>query len=104
MGVNISCVKEPKFLGVLVDENLTWKTQIKNLVNKLNVASFIILRLKNFLPQHAERSWCCSLCYNHLRYTTTSWAPLTKKNFLEYIYFTNMFMDTIKINTIIQTQ
>ena len=74
MGVNISCVKETKFLGVVVDENLTWETQMKNLVNILNLASFIISRLKNFLTQHAERLLCCSLCFNHLQYAITCYG------------------------------
>lgn len=32
-GVNIEIVKEMKFLGVIIDEQLSWKSHIKNVLN-----------------------------------------------------------------------
>ena len=46
-------VKYFKFLGILFDENLTWKCHINMVTNKLSKVIGILTRLKHVYPQNA---------------------------------------------------
>ena len=48
-GTNVECVKQTKFLGVMLDEKLTWKAHVDNVVNKMAKLAglFNKLRFKN---------------------------------------------------------
>ena len=39
-----------KYLGVIIDSNLTWKYHIDNIANKISKAIGIIARLRHFVP------------------------------------------------------
>ena len=49
-GQKIKQVDKVKFLGVIIDENLTWDDQIKHLENKLLATKVLIKRIKKFIP------------------------------------------------------
>ena len=52
LSVNRQKVKKAdkvKFLGVIIDENLTWDDQIKHLENKLLATIVLIKRIKKFI-------------------------------------------------------
>ena len=50
-GGPIKRVKKVKYLGITVDENLTWNEQHKNLKGKIKNALSSLRKLKNILPQ-----------------------------------------------------
>ena len=45
-----------KFLGVIIDERLTWKPHINYIQNKIAKNIGIILRLSSFMPKHVLRT------------------------------------------------
>ena len=45
----IKQVKWTKFLGILIDEQMTWKTHINFITNKISKLSGIIARLKHYV-------------------------------------------------------
>ena len=49
-----------KYLGVLIDENLSWKHHILHIASKISISIGIIARLRHFVPfntlQHFYRS------------------------------------------------
>ena len=49
-GQKIKQVDKVKFLGVIIDENLTWDDQIKHLKKKLLATIVLIKRIKKFIP------------------------------------------------------
>ena len=49
-GQKVKKADKVKFLGVIIDENLTWDDQIKHLENKLLATIVLIKRVKKFIP------------------------------------------------------
>ena len=50
---NIRQIDEFKYLGVIMDNKLTWKKHIEYLQTKLSIASGIIYRTRNYMPLNA---------------------------------------------------
>ena len=67
-GKPIEHVKYFKFLGILFDENLTWKCHINMVTNKLSKVIGILNRLTHVYPQNALLSIYHSLFASHLNY------------------------------------
>ena len=55
-GVNLNRVAITKFLGVKIDEHLTWKSHISDVSNKISQTIGIMNRLKCFIRR------CISAC------------------------------------------
>ena len=51
---NIERVNEIKFLGIMLDENLTWKSHINYVKNKVSKSLFILNKSKYILPRAAN--------------------------------------------------
>jgi hypothetical protein len=66
---NSSETKAVKFLGVLIDENLTWKPHINYIKSKISRAIFAINKVKNILPRSALKSLYYSMVHCHLMYS-----------------------------------
>ena len=63
-----------KFLGVIIDENLTWDDQIKHLENKLLATIVLIKRVKKFIPSSHHFKIYQSLFLSHLTYGISCWG------------------------------
>ena len=63
-----------KFLGLTVDEKLTWKDHICKLRAKLASSLFIINRVKRLLPLCALRNIYFTLFHSHLNYGISLWG------------------------------
>ena len=73
-GKPIEHVKYFKFLGILFDENLTWKCHINMVTNKLSKVIGILNRLKHVYPQNALLSIYHYLFATHLNYGLLLWG------------------------------
>ena len=62
------------FLGITLDENVTWKPHISILSNKISKYSGILNRLKHYLPLHIMRMLYCTLVNSHLLYGILVWG------------------------------
>ena len=51
-GVKVKQVDRMRFLGVIIDDKLTWDAQIKHLESKLISTIVLIKRIKSLLPHH----------------------------------------------------
>ena len=71
-----------KFLGVTIDQNLSWKNQIDNLAKKCSSSIGILYKIKNYLPEKALLSLYHTLFLSHITYAITAWstAGCTIKN------------------------
>ena len=78
---NIVKVKETNFLGVILDENLKWKSEISHAANKVAKSMGIISRCSFFLPKTSPRMLYFSLIYPYLYYCNIVWAS-TYKSYL----------------------
>ena len=67
-----------KYLGVLIDDNLNWKQQIKEQCSKVARGSWALNQLKHFVDEQTLRSVYHCLIYSHLQYCISSWGTASK--------------------------
>ena len=73
-------VSETMFLGVLLDDNLTWKSHISLTANKLSKSIGIIHKSRFFLSTHSLRTLYNSMILPYLYYCNLAWAGTYKSN------------------------
>ena len=73
-GKQIENVTLFKFLGIMIDEHLTWKNHITMITNKLSKVIGILNRLKNIYPQQALLSIYNALFLTHMTYGLLLWG------------------------------
>ena len=63
-----------KFLGILIDENLSWKQHISYLNSKISKTLFTIKQVKHFLPYDSLKKLYSTLVESHLSYGIMAWG------------------------------
>ena len=76
-GKQIEIVKSFKFLGIMFDESLTWKSHVHMITNKLSKVVGIINKLKHVYPLNALTSIYNSLFVSHMNYGLLLWGTQT---------------------------
>ena len=82
-GQKFKQVDKIKFLGVIIDDQISWNDQIKNLKNKLMSTIVLIKHIKKFIPSSQYFKIYHSLFISHLTYGTMvyhageEYAPLS---------------------------
>ena len=77
---SIDRVKEVTFLGVILDEHLTWKSHIHNAARKVSKAVGIIYKSSFCLDNSSLRILYFSLIYPYLFYCVSVWASSYPSN------------------------
>jgi hypothetical protein len=77
--VKIESKEFVKYLGVIIDSNLTWKYHIDNIANKISKAIGIIARLRHFVPLSTLNSIYHCLILPYLTYGIIVWGHTSKK-------------------------
>ena len=70
----IEWVKEFNFLGLTIDQHLTWNEHQQKISYKISRLLGIMCKLKRFLPQQVLRILFNSLILPHLQYCLLSWG------------------------------
>ena len=73
-GSSLNRVSQVKFLGVILDDHLTWKPHIAAIRTKLAKAIGILASSKHLLTPCAAHSVYYSLIHSHLTYCCSVWA------------------------------
>ena len=73
-GVNIERVQNFNFLGLTINENLSWKPHVDKIANKLSKYSGVLSRLKHFLPPYILKTIYCSIVQSNLNYSLLVWG------------------------------
>ena len=63
-----------KFLGVLIDEHLTWKKHITVIENKVSKNLGLLHRARRVLPRMTLKNLYFSFIHSYLNYGNTVWA------------------------------
>ena len=73
-------IEETKFLGVTIDNKLTWLPHLKLLAKKLRCCSGQLNGIKNFLPTHLYKNLYHSLLESHLdlSYAISVWGGVSE--------------------------
>ena len=83
----IEKVTNTKFLGIFIDENLSWDVHINYLVKKLACTTGILNRVKENIPTELHKNLYHTLFESHLTYGITSWGGVCD-NKLETLFKT----------------
>ena len=67
-----------KYLGVYIDQDLSWTEHIHNLEMKLSRSVAMFYRIRYYLSNNALRSVYYSLTYSHLQYAIGVWGGAGK--------------------------
>jgi len=67
-----------KFLGILNDENLTWKPHLSHINQKVSRALFSLKQVKYFLPKQCMKTLYYSLIHSHPSYRNLVWGNATQ--------------------------
>ena len=66
----VNCIK---YLGVKIDDKLTWRKHIKYIEGKLSSACGAIYRLRQYVGQECLRTFYFAHAYFHLQYSILAW-------------------------------
>ena len=75
-GTTLTPIKSAKFLGVILDDKLTWKDHVKQLKVKLKRSLGMIHRGKNLLNCHGLKMLYYAQFYSHLSYCIVIWGSM----------------------------
>ena len=70
----IERVSNFNFLGISFNENMSWKTHLNKLSNKLSKISGVLNRMKNILPTNIMRTLYHSMVHSHMNYGILAWG------------------------------
>jgi hypothetical protein len=87
-GIPIERTTHAKFLGVTIDESLSWDVHISTIASKISKSIGIIRKVANKIPQHSRLQLYQALVvpyfsYCHLVWSTASQARLNRLNLLQ---------------------
>jgi hypothetical protein len=68
-----------KFLGILIDEGLSWESHISKLANKLTSSLYALKSVKNCMTGSALRALYFAIFQSHINYGLILWGSATKK-------------------------
>ena len=67
-----------KYLGILIDNHLTWKPHIDYVTTKISKTIGVIARLSNFVPQSTLLNLYSFLIFPYLSYGLIAWGQASK--------------------------
>jgi hypothetical protein len=74
-----------KFLGILIDENLTWNHHINNINSKICKSIGILYKSRDMLNKHLMKQFYYSFIHSYLSYGNIAWCS-TNKTKLQSLY------------------
>ena len=80
-GHTIERVRDFNFLGLSIDENMSWDSHINKISSKISRTLGTINKLKNFLPTYILKLVYNSLILPHLQYAILTWGFKQKRLF-----------------------
>ncbi|KAG8286335.1 uncharacterized protein LOC124369675 [Homalodisca vitripennis] len=89
---------QPKatFLGVTIDETLSWTQHVDNLCRKLNTSLFVIKRIYHISDLITAKTTYYALFESHLRYSIAIWGGTTVTNLQRLLLIQKKVIRTLK--------
>ena len=76
--VEINLVNNFKFLGIIIDSNLSFSSHYQNICNKTSRSSSVLSKLGSYVPQPFLRKLYQTMIYPHLNYGIEIWGNSCK--------------------------
>lgn len=80
LGKGLARKKSVKYLGILIDDKLSWDVHIKSVTSKILQGIGVLKRLKSVLPYKSLLSIYYSLIQSHIQYGIVNWGSPDTKN------------------------
>ena len=77
-GKKLKQVDAVKFLGVIIDDKLSWEPQVEYIKQKLNASIMIIKRIRKFIPAKESMKLYDALFKSHLSYCISCWGGISQ--------------------------
>ena len=74
--LSLPIIPHTKFLGIYIDEKLSWDTQFSNVILKIKRNMNLLKRIQNLLNTHAKRNLYYRHIYSHISYCISMWGPM----------------------------
>ena len=71
---NLPVTNTTKFLGVIIDNRLTWHEHIDNVIKKVSANKLLLGKSRNFLNTTAKCNIYYAHIHSHLLYANTIWS------------------------------
>ena len=71
---NVEQVNEIKYLGVICNDKLFWKSYIQHVCSKLSSGSWALLKLRNYVDTTTLKTVYYALIYSYLHYCVLTWG------------------------------
>ena len=71
---------ETNFLGIYIDNKLTWKAHIKHICNKVSKSIAILRQVRSIFPRNILKIIYMSLVYSYLNYCNLIWGAAERTN------------------------
>ena len=65
---------ECKFLGIIVDNEISWKPHINHILSKVNKTTALLRFLKYIFPKHILKTLYMTLIYPYFNYCNIIWG------------------------------
>ena len=73
-----------KYLGVKIDDHLTWKSEIDRISTKHNKANAILSKIRHFADQKTLKAMYHAIFESHLYYSSLVWAQNFNSTITKY--------------------
>uniref|UniRef100_A0A669B1C7 Reverse transcriptase domain-containing protein n=1 Tax=Oreochromis niloticus TaxID=8128 RepID=A0A669B1C7_ORENI len=77
-GVPIDNVSENKFLGVVIDNKISWKPHVRHIKTKISRSLAVLNKVKPYLDKDALRTLYCTLVLPYFTYCVEVWGNTYK--------------------------
>ena len=81
------CKDHVKYLGVLLDSNLSWKSRIDNVALKVSRPVGVVARLRHFVPRTTLLNIYQSLILPYLTYGLAAWGQPAKTHLQKFLCY-----------------
>ena len=81
------CKDHVKYLGVLLDSNLSWKSRIDNVALKVSRPVGVVARLRHFVPRTTLLNVYQSLILPYLTYGLAAWGQPAKTHLQKFLCY-----------------
>ena len=82
---SLECKEHVKYLGILLDSNLSWKFHIEYVALKISKIIGVIARLRHFVPLCTLLNIYSSLIFPYLSYGLPAWGQAAKTHLLKLL-------------------
>ena len=94
-GNKIEEVKKTTFLGVIIDNKLSWKDRGAHVVGKVSRGLGMIIKARNYLNKKGLITLCYSFVYPYLSYCNHIWGNIYQRNLRQLCVSQNTIMRVI---------